>query len=170
MISNLIKRTVTATCLAMLFFIASPAMAMEMNVNEDGVALHGYDPVSYFTADSPTKGLDKFDAEHHGARYLFSSSENRDKFMSDPGRFPPQFGGYCAYGVRVGRKFDIDPDVYRVVDDKLYVQLNWGTQVIWLVNLMENIDVAHTLWPMIEPQTDEQLAAAAEKAEKSSKN
>jgi hypothetical protein len=47
--------------------------------------------------------------------------------------------------VRVGRKFDIDPDVYRVIDDKLYVQLNWGTQVIWLVNLTENIDVAHTL-------------------------
>lgn len=159
-----------ATLILFLAYLATPAHAIETNLNADGVALHGYDPVSYFMADHPEMGLDRHAAEHDGARYLFASAENRAKFVADPERYAPQFGGFCAYGVRVGRKFDIDPDVYRIVDDKLYFQLNWGTQVIWLVNMLENIDVAHTLWPMIKPQSDADLAEAAEKAGKKAGN
>jgi YHS domain-containing protein len=143
--------------------VIGPVAAFERNLDADGVALHGYDAVSYFEATTPVAGLEKFDVEIEGARYLFASAQNRRKFLGDPTKFTPQFGGFCAYGVRVGRKFDIDPEVYRVVDDKLYLQLNWGTQVIWLVNMHENIDVAHTLWPVIKSRSDAQLAEAADK-------
>jgi hypothetical protein len=166
MTTALHRRGLGIIALLLAFWVVPPALAMDFNVNDDGVILHGYDPVSYFTADNPTKGLEKFSTKHHGARYLFSLAENRDTFVADPERYAPQFGGYCAYGVRVGRNFDVDPDVYRVVDDKLYLQLNWGTQVVWLSNKDENIEVAHTLWPMIGPKTDEELALAAEKQAK----
>jgi YHS domain-containing protein len=167
--SSIARRIVAISA---LFFIlaASPAWAVEKNLDGDGVALRGYDPVSYFEGDHPKMGLEAHSAEHDGARYLFANAESRDKFIADPDHFARQFGGYCAYGVRVGRKFDIDPDVYRIVDDKLYFQLNWGTQVIWLVNMEENIDVAHNLWPVIKPQSDAELAEAAEKAGKQSNN
>ncbi len=169
MISIFTRRTVVALVLvlALPFGLAS---ATESNVDSAGLAMHGYDPVSYFRSEHPSRGVEKFSAIHDGARYLFSSAENRDRFIADPAHYAPQFGGYCSYGVRVGRKFDIDPEVYRVVDDKLYFQLNWGTQVVWLANMQENIDVAHTLWPIIKPKTDPELEAAAEKAASQSKN
>lgn len=163
MVSAYTWRGLAAMVFALTLVIIGAAGATEQNLNDDGLALYGYDPVSYFEADNPAMGLRKFSVVHAGARYQFASAENRDKFVATPGKYAPQFGGYCAYGVRVGRKFDIDPDVYRVVDNKLYFQLNWGTQVIWLANMTENIEVAHTLWPVIKPQSDEQLAAAAEK-------
>jgi hypothetical protein len=166
MITTYGRRGLAAIVFCLMFAWTGPALAVERNLDPDGLAMRGYDPVSYFQSEHPAMGLEEFSASHDGARYLFATAENRDKFIADPGKFSPQFGGYCAYGVRVGRKFDIDPDVYRVVDDKLYFQLNWGTQVIWLVNMNENIEVAQTLWPMIKPQTDDQLAAAAEKQSK----
>jgi hypothetical protein len=166
MVMTHMRRGFATMVFVLTLFTIGPALAVEQNLNTDGLALYGYDPVSYFESDNPAMGLEKFSASHEGARYLFVSSGNRDKFVANPGKFAPQFGGYCAYGVRVGRKFDIDPDVYRVVDDKLYFQLNWGTQVIWLANMGENIEVAHTLWPIIKPQSDEELAAAAEKQSK----
>jgi hypothetical protein len=169
MVTAFSRRGLTAIVLFLALVIVGPAQATEENLNDDGLALHGYDPVSYFSADNPVLGLEKFNATHHGALYLFASLENRDRFVANPDKFAPQFGGYCAYGVRVGRKFDIDPDVYRVVDGKLYVQLNWGTQVIWLANMTENIEVAHRLWPMIKPKSDQQLAAA-EKSETQPEN
>ncbi len=165
-----LARRIAVTLAMFLVFAAGSAWAVEKNLDADGIALQGYDPVSYFKGDHPKMGLETHSAEHDGARYLFASAESRAKFLADPGRYVPQFGGYCAYGVRVGRKFDIDPDVYRIVDDKLYFQLNWGTQVIWLANMKENIDVAHTLWPVIKPQTDTELAEAAEKAGKQGNN
>ena len=161
---------IAMTLALFLIFAVSQAEAVVKNLDANDVALLGHDPVSYFESDHPKKGLEAHAAEHDGARYLFASAKNREKFMADSERFVPQFGGYCAYGVRVGRKFGIDPDVYRVVDDKLYFQLNWGTQVIWLTNMKENIDVAHNLWPVIKPQSDAELAAAAEKAGKQSNN
>ena len=164
-----IARGIVTTLALFILFAVGPVGAVEKNLDADGIALRGHDPVSYFENDYPKPGLKAFSAEHDGARYLFASPENRDKFLATPNRFSPQFGGYCAYGVRVGRKFDIDPDVYRVVDDKLYFQLNWATQVIWLANMEENIDVARTLWPVIKPRTDAELAEAAEKAGKQSK-
>lgn len=166
MITAYLRRELTAFIFVLAFIVAGPALAVERNLGPDGLAIRGYDPVSYFVAEHPAMGLEKFNATHKGARYLFATAENRDKFVANPTKFAPQFGGFCAYGVRVGRKFDIDPDVYRVVDNKLYFQLNWGTQVIWLANMGENIEVAQVLWPVIKPQTDEQLAAAAEKQAK----
>jgi YHS domain-containing protein len=70
---------------------------------------HGYDVVAYFTDGNAVVGNDQYTAEYDGAKYRFASADNRDKFQANPDKYAPQFGGYCAFGTAMGRKFDGDP-------------------------------------------------------------
>ena len=95
------------------------------------LAIHGYDPVAYFTVGLPTTGSAKFTATHGGAAYRFASEANKAAFEKNPARYLPQFGGFCAFGVTVGRKFDGDPRVFEIVDNRLYLNLNPDIQAKW---------------------------------------
>jgi YHS domain-containing protein len=110
------------------------------------VAIEGYDPVAYFEAGEPTKGLDRFRAEHRGAAYLFSSQKNLETFRADADRYVPQYGGYCALGMRYGQKSRVDPKAWRIVEGKLYLLLNHGTRAMWEHKVDENISIADRLW------------------------
>lgn len=133
------------------------------NIDTAGVAIGGYDPVAYFEIGGKALGSPDFTAKHEGATYHFANAEHRDLFRADPARYAPQFGGYCAYGVRVGRKFDIDPDAFQIVDNRLFLLLNPGTQMVWRINRSENIDIADRIWPVIRAKSDIELAKKAEK-------
>jgi YHS domain-containing protein len=86
------------------------------------VAIKGYDPVSYFTDGRPTKGSPAFSYAWLGATWYFSSSRNRDAFASEPIRFAPQYGGFCALGTaNEEASANIDPEAWRIVDGKLYL-------------------------------------------------
>lgn len=120
------------------------------NTNSDGVMLKGYDPVTYFPpASTPERGSDRFRLVHDGTTYHFVSAGNRARFAAAPDRFKPQFGGFCSYGVRSGQKIDIDPTVYRIVDGRLFVQLDRATQALWLENEGRNITIADAVWPKV---------------------
>jgi YHS domain-containing protein len=110
---------VTTIAFALAAFAASPVTPI--NKNSDGVALHGYDAAAYFTEGKPVKGSKEFESEWMGAKWRFSSAANRDTFKSDPAKYAPQYGGYCAYAVSKGRTADISPNAWKVVDGKLYV-------------------------------------------------
>lgn len=115
----------TPIAAALVLAFASAAFAAdEVNTDRTGLAIVGYDPVAYFTDGEPTKGDFQTTAEHDGAVYRFVSEENRARFLESPDRYVPQFGGYCAYGVAVGAKFSADPTVWKIVDDKLYLNLD----------------------------------------------
>ena len=92
-----------------------------INVDAKGVGLKGHDPVAYFTAGAPTAGKAEFNAAHAGVTFLFASAANRDAFKADPAKYAPQYGGFCAMGVALERKLDGDPNAWRVVDGKLYL-------------------------------------------------
>lgn len=127
-----------------------PAWASgENNLGSGGVALHGYDTVAYHTAGKPMKGQARFQVEHGGARYLFVNKANHDAFAADPEKYAPAFGGWCSYGVRVGKKFDIDPHVWKIVNGRLFLQLDPGTQKVWLKDMERNIAIADRIWPSI---------------------
>ena len=83
--------------------------------------MQGMDVVSYFRDGGPVKGQAAFRADFDGARYLFSSAQNRAAFTADPDRYLPQFSGLCATGVAVGKEFKGDPNTWKVVDGKLYL-------------------------------------------------
>ena len=134
--------------------------AEEVNI-ADGHAVHGYDVVAYFVDGRPTEGKDAFAAEHEGATYRFASAENRDRFIADPGKYAPQYGGYCAYGTAQGRKFDGDPHAWRIVDSKLYLNLNPKVQKIWLEDVPGFVRGADHNWPIIRSVADAQLASSA---------
>ena len=149
--------TTTATTLALSLSAASFAADIDMNANGNDLAIQGYDPVAYFTNEKPTKGSSDFTATYKNAIYHFSSEENRDLFRASPAKYAPQFGGFCAFGVTKGRKFDTDPTAWRVVDGKLYLNLNKDVQKVWLEDVPGYITNANQTWPTIKSFTDSAL-------------
>ncbi|MBL4710814.1 MAG: hypothetical protein JKY48_20510 [Flavobacteriales bacterium] len=128
----------------------SPIQAQEFNINDDGVAMHGFDAVSYF-GPTPQSGKTSISAIYKDHTFLFSSPANREAFLLTPDSYLPQFGGYCAYGVRMGQKFDVDPEAYTVLDGKLYMLLNRATKELWEKDRERNIGIAQQLWSSIKP-------------------
>lgn len=88
---------------------------------EDSIALHGYDPVAYFTDDEAVKGSKRIIERLGGAEYHFASSGNRYEFLGNAPRYQPQFGGYCATSMAMGRLEDINPNLFIIYDNKLYL-------------------------------------------------
>jgi YHS domain-containing protein len=125
---------------------ATVAAAQQINADRTGVAVRGYDPVAYFTDQQARKGSDQITATHAGATYYFSTTEHRDAFLAGPDRYVPAYGGFCAYGVAQGHKVDIDPEAFRVVDDRLYLNYSKGVQKRWLADVPGNIARADGNW------------------------
>jgi YHS domain-containing protein len=107
------------------------AQSVEVNTDVTGFVVRGYDPVAYFTEGRPVPGCSDFSVEYEGGKYLFATAANRDTFKAKPEKYAPQYGGYCAYGVAVAKKFDIDPSSWRIVDGKLYFNLNPAVLEKW---------------------------------------
>jgi YHS domain-containing protein len=120
-----------------------------VNVDESRLAIKGYDPVAYFTEGKPVKGNSQFSAEYLGATYYFSSAKHESLFKDKPEKYAPQYGGYCAFGVSKEYKFDIEPEAWAVVDDKLYLNLNKKVQSRWTGNQDELIVEANDIWTKI---------------------
>lgn len=90
-----------------------------IDVNRDGIAIDGFDPVSYFEGE-PLRGKSEFSFELDGAVYYFANTENMEKFAEDPARFIPAYGGYCAYEMSRGQIKKGNPDSYMLNSGKLY--------------------------------------------------
>ncbi len=111
--------------------------------------VQGYDLVSYHNAKRPARGNGHFVSVHDGSTYLFSTAENKAEFDRDPAKYAPAFGGYCAFGVSVGKKFVGDPEVWRIVDGKLYLNLDTSIQTEWLKDVPGRITTANGNWQKI---------------------
>jgi YHS domain-containing protein len=126
--------------------IASPASAIEPVFSADGAAIHGYDPVAYFTEEQAVRGNSEFSAEHQGATWHFASAANRDRFVADPGRYAPQYGGYCAWAVANNYTASIDPDAWTIRDGKLYLNYSKIVRARWALDKAGNIAAADGNW------------------------
>ena len=126
--SNLLT---AATFAATLWLLSGSAEAGEINTGYFGnVAIKGYDTVAYFTQGKAVKGSETHSLKWLGAVWHFSSAEHRDLFKSSPVRYAPQYGGYCADGVAYGQSTaNIDPQAWRIINDKLYLNYNEGAAV-----------------------------------------
>ncbi|MCU0925767.1 MAG: YHS domain protein [Hydrogenophaga sp.] len=142
--------TALAGCASLLPLAARATGAV--NVNAQGVAVQGYDPVAYFLMSKPVKGVPEFSATWNGATYWFASASHRDTFQADPARYEPQYGGYCAFGVAQGAKPDIDPHAFAVVDGKLYLNLSPGVQKRWQADIPGHIQKANQNWLTLKNQ------------------
>lgn len=96
--------------------------AKEYNLPDSRLAIKGYDPVSYFVENTARRGLKRLEASFAGVTYRFSSPANRDRFLTDPLRYLPTYGGWCASAMGDGgRKVEIDPTNFKVKDGRLFL-------------------------------------------------
>lgn len=149
-------RALVLGALAATAFAATPAFAgvpgstSSTNLDANGLALGGYDPVAYFDEGKPMHGVEKFTASYAGARYLFASEAHRKTFLSDPTKYLPEFGGFCAVGTSFNEKVDIDPETGKVVKGKLYVNSNPKAQAIFDKDTSGTITRAEHNWPAVK--------------------
>lgn len=144
----------------LIAFIASLGLSgavLAADYTHSTPAVQGYDVVSYYTGKRPVRGNGNFVAVHDGATYQFSSAENQKLFEKNPEKYVPAYGGYCAFGVSVGKKFIGDPEVWRIVDEKLYLNLDTGIQADWLKDVPGRIRTANNNWRTIEDKSPQEL-------------
>ncbi|MGZ3184612.1 MAG: YHS domain-containing (seleno)protein [Telluria sp.] len=140
---------------AALAFAAPLAHAEPAAFNVVGAG--GYDLTTYFTQEKPARGNGHHTAVVDGVTYLFATDGNKKLFEADPAKYLPQYGGYCAYGVSVNKKFVADPDVYDIVDGKLYLNLDSKIRGIWSQNIGGRIHDADSNWKAIANKKPSEL-------------
>lgn len=118
-----------------------------LNLNDDGVAIQGYDPVAFFTDNKPVKGDPKILAKRDGAIYCFASKEHKEMFLKDPAKYEPVYGGYCAYGVSRDKLIEIDVDAFQIMDGRLYLQYSKGVREKFNADPKGNLTKAEANWP-----------------------
>lgn len=131
------------------------------NVDGEGVMLHGYDPVAYFTEGKAVEGRREVEHLWNGVRWRFASPANRDAFATAPERYAPQFGGYCAWAVSRNYVADVDPKAFAVVDGKLYVNYSSLVAARWRLDRDTNIARGHQNWPGLRAQATAAPTAGA---------
>ena len=131
-----------------LSLLSLTAHAGEFN-DHDGIAIKGYDPVAFFKDNKPVRGNDDLRFDYKGSTFVFASQENRAAFASDPERYAPQYGGYCAFGTARGYKADIDPATFTVIDGRLYLNYNRQVQKDWAADTARFIREADARWPTV---------------------
>lgn len=112
-----------------------------------GIGLDGFDPVSFFDGPSPQNGSPLIRAEHAGATYLFASEQSKERFLSDPDRFVPQYGGFCAYGVSINILLPVDITTAQVRNGKLYLNVNAAILEKFNADFDGSVSRADQNWP-----------------------
>jgi YHS domain-containing protein len=139
--------SVAVVVVALLGLRAAPAGAAEPIYTKDSLALSGYDAVAYFTESRPVKGDPQFEHKWHGVRWQFASKAHRDAFAESPEKYAPQYGGYCAFAVSRNYTAPTDPEAWKVVDGKLYLNFDKNVRSLWEKELPEAIARADRNWP-----------------------
>ncbi len=88
-------------------------------LDENHVAIDGYDPVSYFKSSGPQKGSAGLTYDFDGVIYWFASAKNLTEFKSNPAQFEPAWGGWCGHAMAVrGEKVEINPVCFKIVNGR----------------------------------------------------
>ncbi|MCY4151096.1 MAG: YHS domain-containing protein [Aestuariivita sp.] len=144
---NLLLSSVTAgllLCLPQISFAKLPPVFLR-----DGVALSGHDAVAYFTDSKPVPGNPDYSVSWNGATWYFANEKNRDLFEQDPEAYAPQYGGYCAFAVSNGYTASTEPEAWRIVDGKLYLNYSLAVRERWQQDIPGNIERADGNWPEV---------------------
>ena len=150
---------ISALALALFAGPGGTAFAGEQYIDATGFAVSGYDVVSYFDLPqaalgqpqpSPLPGNAAITASFNGATFAFATTEHRDAFLASPEAFLPQYDGHCAYGVAKGRKVPGNPTLWRIVDDRLYLNITEAVVGYWEKDIPGNLAKSGANWPGIE--------------------
>lgn len=150
--------------LALAGCLSVPAMAADeyntsTGTTTDGVGLgvHGVDPVVLSTTSAVADGLASHTVVHDGVAYYFASAMTAERFMSNPEAYLPQFGGFCAMGVALGKKLNGDPRYADIVDGRLYLFVNAAVFDAYLADRENTLRKAGEQWSQIKHTPVEDL-------------
>jgi len=138
-----------ATVAVLLSLPGGLAEAQVINRNGTRWAIGGYDPVAYFTESKPVRGDGGHQHRWGGATWLFSSAENKAKFVESPGKYAPEYGGYCAFAMAQGRAVRIDPNAWTIHQGRLYLNYDLATRSRWNADRAKYIRQANEKWPEV---------------------
>lgn len=146
------RTLIFALSLALAGFVGAPAPAFAdqrpvYTGFASNVGVSGYDVVAYFTDGRPVRGIAQFRVTHQGVEYRFASAEHLAAFRANPARYMPQYGGYCAWAVSQGYTASANPNNWRIVDGKLYLNYNADAQRRWNGDIAGHIRSADANWP-----------------------
>ncbi len=134
-------------------FFVSPALAgaADLDPSAARVAIKGYDTTSYFVDGRPERGNERYEYAWRDARWRFASAAHRDLFATDPQRYAPRFGGFCAMGMANGATAEADPEAWAIVDGKLYLNFDEVTREEWRKDVLGNVARAQRHWDELHP-------------------
>lgn len=121
-----------------------------INLDDSGLANQGYDVVAYQTDAKAVKGDAKYTEWFHGAKYLFTSREHQEMFRDTPKKFLPQYGGFCAYAMSLGKVRPVNPEIFSIEDGRLMLQHTKEAYDLFYKNVRQNIVKADEKWPGVE--------------------
>jgi hypothetical protein len=152
-LNRLLRPLIIALTVFMGFVsLAAPASAKESAIHTgffSSLAVGGYDPVAYFTKGQPVEGRKEFQTRWRDAEWRFASAENRDLFVASPEKYAPQYGGYCAWAVAQGYTASGDPQRWKIVGGKLYLNYDDEVQRKWEKDVPGFIASADRNWPTV---------------------
>ncbi len=153
---HLLKSVILSSALS-LFSIAS--IAGPQYIDESGYAASGYDVVAFRDLVQAAPGSEQpeaipgkssITAEYNDSVWAFSTEENRDKFLANPAKYAPAYDGHCAYGVAQGAKVPGNPNLWRIVDDTLYLNIHPQVVALWEPDIAGQIETADQEWSKAE--------------------
>ena len=150
-----VKPLLLAAAAVFVAAVSTPAFAKDYTHSTPGIS--GYDLVAYFTDGKPMRGSGYQVSVFEGVTYAFASEEHKEMFEANPEKYVPAYGGYCAYGVAVGKKFVTDPEVWRIVDGTLYLNLDRDIQRKWQKDVPGHINTADGNWLKIKGKAPSDL-------------
>lgn len=142
-------KKITMTVVMASMVALSGLTAFAQDVTNALVGVQGYDLVTYQTRKAPLHGNGNYLSVYKGVTYEFIGPETKQVFDASPEKYVPAFNGYCAFGVSVGKKFIGDPLVWKVVDNRLYLNLDQGIRDTWIQDIPGNLEKANANWPKI---------------------
>lgn len=129
-----------------------------VNVDAEGVALGGHDPIAYATDGAPVLGVAELAMRHHGATFRFASAEHQATFAGDRVHHAPRYGGYCAYAASQNRLSPGDPQVWQIVDGQLVLFTSLEFRDLFNADAATNLRTADQHWPGLVAQHGTPLA------------
>jgi YHS domain-containing protein len=138
----------SAACASLLSL--RPALAEKIYTGLiSSTAVGGYDPVAYFTNGKPVEGKSEFFSERDGANWYFASAANKATFDADPVKYAPAYGGHCAWAAAEGKLAKGDPNIWKIVDGRLYLNYSTDVQATWEKDIPGFIVKADANWPTL---------------------
>ena len=137
--------------IALFILIAFNVFSEDYYNHENEIAIKGYDPVAYFTQQKAVKGSAFYSYHWDGVTWYFASIEHRDLFKANPQEYVPQYGGYCAWAMSRGYFAGVDPKVWYIYNEKLYLNYNEGIGKKWEKDIPGSIEKGDAQWKRLAP-------------------